>query len=147
MKIRWDMKKIFTNPIAAIIAAGLMILAFMDLKIGLDLGRVMAKGVLLSLLCAMTLLPILILLTDKLIEKTRKKPFEPKMSALSNFNYKHRKKMALVFLGIFALSFYLNIKTEISFEQPSDNFSKSSRTPRNSRSTAASFTVQRPWYW
>ena len=103
-------------------AAGLMILAFMDLKIGLDLGRVMAKGVLLSLLCAMTLLPILILLTDKLIEKTRKKPFEPKMSALSNFNYEHRKKMALVFLGIFALSFYLNIKTEISFEQPSDNF-------------------------
>ena len=51
---------------------GLLALLFMSFTIGKDLGLVLAKGVLLSLLVIFTCLPALILMFDKLIEKTKK---------------------------------------------------------------------------
>ena len=53
---------------------GLLMLVFMRFKIGMDLGIVLAKGVLCSLLCVFTVLPGLILWADKLIRRTTKKP-------------------------------------------------------------------------
>ena len=51
---------------------GLLALLFMSFKIGTDLGIVLAKGVLISLICIFTILPSLILIFDKLIYKTQK---------------------------------------------------------------------------
>ena len=52
---------------------GLLALLFMSFKIGIDLGIVLSKGVLISLICIFTVLPSLILIFDKLIYKTHKK--------------------------------------------------------------------------
>lgn len=51
---------------------GLLALVFMKFKIGMDLGIVLAKGVFISMVCVITILPCLILLCDKLITRTAK---------------------------------------------------------------------------
>ena len=66
--------------------AGFIALCSMNLTLGKDIGIVMAKGVLIGLLCAITLLPSLILVCDKLIEKTKHKPLLPKFNHIKEFN-------------------------------------------------------------
>lgn len=61
---------------------GLLALVFMSFKIGMDLGIVLAKGVLISMLCIFTVLPFLILISDKLIHKTAKKVLNIPMNNL-----------------------------------------------------------------
>lgn len=58
---------------------GLLALVFMSFKIGRDLGLVLAKGVLISLLCIFTALPGMVLACDGLIKKTAKKTLSPPM--------------------------------------------------------------------
>lgn len=60
---------------------GLLMLVFMRFKIGMDLGIVLAKGVLFSLLCVFTVLPGLILWADKVVRKTMKSRAHPSASA------------------------------------------------------------------
>ena len=75
---------------------GLLMLVFMRFKIGMDLGIVLAKGVLFSLLCVFTVLPGLILWADKVVRKTMKKPRAPKrerksvLAGLGRFSYRCR---------------------------------------------------------
>ncbi|MCR5282197.1 MAG: MMPL family transporter [Lachnospiraceae bacterium] len=76
--------------------AGFIALCFMSFTLGLDLGIVMAKGVLIGVICCVTVLPSLILIFDKVIEKTRHKPLIPKLS-ISEFVAKHYRIIALVF--------------------------------------------------
>ena len=53
--------------------AGFLVLCTMDLKLGTDLGLVMAKGVFLGVVCVLTIFPSLILVCENLIEKTNHK--------------------------------------------------------------------------
>lgn len=52
---------------------GLLALVFMSFKIGKDMGIVLAKGVFINLICIFTILPMLVVRFDKLMEKSRKK--------------------------------------------------------------------------
>lgn len=79
--------------------AGFIALCFMSFTLGLDLGIVMAKGVLLGVIGCLTTLPSMILLLDKVIEKTIHKPLIPSMDKLS----KALLKRPLVFIVIFAV--------------------------------------------
>lgn len=63
---------------------GFLAITIMTLKLGFDLGIVVAKGVLLSLICSITLLPSLILIFDKIIEKTSFESFS--FSRIKIFN-------------------------------------------------------------
>ena len=96
-------KSISSSSVTTIV--GLAMLAFMSFTIGKDLGLVLAKGVLMSLLCIFTCLPGLILMFDKLIEKTHKKSPEFKLDKLGNFIYKARHVLAILFVVIFARKF------------------------------------------
>ena len=98
-------KSISSSSVTTIV--GLAMLAFMSFTIGKDLGFVLAKGVLMSLLCIFTCLPGLILMFDKLISKTQKKSPEFKLDRLGNFIYKARHVGAILFLVIFIGSFML----------------------------------------
>lgn len=69
---------------------GFLALVFMRFKIGLDLGLVMAKGIIFSLISVMVLLPVLILLTRKAIDKTRHRSFLPSFKGLGKFVVKIR---------------------------------------------------------
>ena len=93
----------------------LMMLCFMRLKIGADLGIVLAKGVLLSLICNFTVLPCLALTFDKAITATTKKIPQLPANTLSRFEMRFRLPLAIVFVGIFIASFLLQKRTEVSF--------------------------------
>ena len=100
---------------------GLLMLVFMRFKIGMDLGIVLAKGVLCSLLCVFTVLPGLILWADKLVRKTTKKPRAPKrarrsvLAALGRFSYRWRGAIAAAFVLLFAGTYVLQLSTQIAY--------------------------------
>lgn len=79
--------------------AGFIALCFMSFTLGRDLGIVMAKGVLLGVIGCVTILPSMILLLDKPLQKTRHKSLIPDMSRFA----KGVCKRFPVFLVIFAL--------------------------------------------
>ena len=101
---------------------GLLALVFMKLKIGADMGIVLAKGVLCSLVSIYTVLPTLILALDSHIEKTTKWVPRFRTDGLAEFSMKFRVPLAVIFVVILAVSYYLHNKTEISFsfEQKSE---------------------------
>ncbi len=86
---------------------GLLALVFMSFKIGKDLGFVLAKGVLFSLICIFFVLPDLILMFDKWIVKSRKKSPNIKLDGLGKYSYKIRYIAVPLFLVIFIGSFVL----------------------------------------
>ena len=94
---------------------GMSMLAFMDFKIGLDMGIVLSKGVFLSLVSIYFVLPSLILSFDKLIRKTVKKVPLPHTYKLSGFELRHRTLIAVSFAIFFVASYFLSKRTEISF--------------------------------
>ena len=96
-------------------AAGLLALAFMHFKIGLDLGFVLAKGVLFSLVCVLTLLPGLVVMGDRLIERSTKKAVHFSMRRLSRFSYRRRYILAAGFAVIFIAFFFLQGSTPIVY--------------------------------
>lgn len=79
--------------------AGFLALCFMSYTLGFDLGIVMAKGVIIGVISCVTTLPALILVFDKLIEKTKHKPLIPNMNKFSKFV----TKRAVIFVIIFAI--------------------------------------------
>lgn len=78
--------------------AGFAALCFMTFRFGLDVGRVMMKGVALGVICCVTVLPSLILLFEKPIEKTRHRPLLPTFEKVADFVQKHYKVIFLIFL-------------------------------------------------
>lgn len=78
--------------------AGLLALLFMAFRIGFDIGVVLIKGIVVSALTSMTLLPILILLLEKLLQKTEKKAFIPEGKIFSKIAFKGYKIVAPVAL-------------------------------------------------
>ena len=86
---------------------GLLTLVFMSFTIGRDLGIILAKGVLLSLLSIFFVLPGLILIFDKAIEKTKKKSFNISLNKLGKISYHFRYIVLILFIGIFAFSYFL----------------------------------------
>ena len=86
---------------------GLLALVFMTFKIGKDLGFVLAKGVLFSLICIFFVLPDLILIFDKWISKTKKRSPNIKLGKLGSFSYKIRFIAVPIFLIVFITSFLL----------------------------------------
>lgn len=79
--------------------AGFLALCFMSFTLGRDLGILMAKGVLLGVLSCVTVLPSLILLLDKPLQKTRHRSILPKMDGLA----KGVTKVFPLFLALFVV--------------------------------------------
>ena len=96
MAINETLKSVVGSSITTI--AGFAALCFMRFRFGLDVGLVMMKGVALGVICCVTVLPSMILLFEKPIEKTRHKPFLPSFSKIADFVQKHSKVVFLVFL-------------------------------------------------
>lgn len=86
---------------------GLLTLIFMSFTIGKDLGLVLAKGVLLSLVSIFLCLPTLILVFDKLINKTRKKALNIKLNGLGKMSFKFKYPLTIIFVFFFIGSYFL----------------------------------------
>lgn len=82
--------------------AGFLALCGMNLTLGKDIGLVMAKGVLCGLLCVLTLFPALLLVFEKVLDKTKHKPLLPKFRFVQKFATKHTFLIIAIF-GILAI--------------------------------------------
>ena len=78
--------------------AGFLALCTMQLTLGKDIGLVMAKGIVCGLITVLTILPALLLICDKLIEKTKHKVLLPKFNFLQKISINNTKKILVVFL-------------------------------------------------
>lgn len=96
--------------------AGFLSLCFMDLTLGMDIGLVMAKGVLWGLICVLTLFPTLLLAFDNLIEKTKHKDIFPKFNKIQYIINKYHKVIAGVFLIILIPAVIGNAKYEVYYK-------------------------------
>ena len=100
---------------------GLLTLVFMSFTIGRDLGLVLAKGVLLSLLVIFTCLPALILMFDKLISKTKKKAPNINLNKLGSLIYKCRIVGFILLIVLFVGSYILKGNLGILYTPSDEN--------------------------
>ena len=95
--------------------SGLAALGFMEFGIGLDLAVVMIKAILLSMMAVFTLMPGLLVISSKLIDKTKHKSFVPSVSAIGRFSIKTRYIVPPIFLVILVGSFIISNKIPFLF--------------------------------
>ena len=96
--------------------AGFLALCFMDLTLGKDIGIVMAKGVIWGLICVLSVFPSLLLVFDKLIEKTKQKNFLPKFQHIQNFSIKHNIILIIIFLILLIPACYGNSHYQVYYK-------------------------------
>lgn len=109
--------KTFTSVIGSSLTtiAGFLALCSMNLTLGKDIGIVMAKGVLLGVICVITILPAMILEFNTLIEKTKHKEVFPKFKGIRNFVIKHYRIITIMFIIILPIAFYGYKNTDIYY--------------------------------
>lgn len=95
--------------------AGFIALCFMSFTLGLDLGIVMSKGVVLGVISCITILPSMILIFDKAITKTKHKPVIRKPEKLPRFISKHYVVFGLIFLIVIFPAYYGNSKAPVYY--------------------------------
>ena len=86
--------------------AGFVALCFMSFTLGLDMGIVMAKGVVIGVICCVTILPSMILIFDKAIEKTRHRAVIPSFSKVSPWIVKHYYIFLIIFAVLIVPAYY-----------------------------------------
>ena len=96
--------------------AGFIALCFMSFTLGLDMGVVMAKGVLLGVICCVTVLPSLILVFDKAIWKTAHKTVHLPTDGLSEFVMKHYKLFAVIMVVLWIPALYGNANYNVYYK-------------------------------
>ena len=86
--------------------AGFLALCTMDLALGKDIGLVMAKGVVIGVICSITILPAFVLVFDKAIHKFKHKTIIPEFKKVSTLVTKHYKAFIVAFLVIMLPAFF-----------------------------------------
>ena len=117
--MRYSFGAISSSSVTTVV--GLIVLIFMSFTIGRDMGLVLSKGVILSLVSIFTSLPALLLIFDKAIQKTQKKTLKLKMDWLAIFANSFRKLALPAFLIIFVASLILKGNTLIQFTASDNN--------------------------
>jgi len=100
---------------------GLLALVFLSFKLGPELGIVLAKGVFISMLCTFTVLPVMILAMDSMLEKTRKKSLSIPMGFITKISYAARYAMPVIFVVLLVGSYFLQGYTTILFTEKSED--------------------------
>ncbi|WP_346896131.1 efflux RND transporter permease subunit [Clostridium sp. UBA7503] len=95
--------------------AGFLALCTMDLALGKDIGLVMAKGVLLGVICTVTILPALILTFDRVIHKYKHKTLLPTFEKTSEFVVKHHKAFVIIGILVFIPAFIGKINAKVYY--------------------------------
>ena len=110
--------KTFTSVLGSSLTtiAGFLALCSMNLTLGKDIGIVMAKGVLFGVISVVTILPSLILMFDKAIQKTKHKELLPKFTTISEFNIKHYKAIIVIFLIALPIALYGYNNTKVYYK-------------------------------
>lgn len=121
-----DNKKAMSNAITATISsvvgssittvAGFIALCFMSFTLGLDLGIVMAKGVILGVISCVTILPSFILVFDKIINKTKHRQILPDFNKVPGFISKHYKIFVALFILLLVPAIYGQSNAKVYYD-------------------------------
>jgi predicted RND superfamily exporter protein len=95
--------------------AGFLALCFMSYELGMDMGIVMAKGVVIGVICCITVLPSMILVFDKALEKTIHKDLVPSLEKPSKFIIKHHAAFIVLFIVVLIPAIYGQINTNVYY--------------------------------
>lgn len=115
------MDKAMQKTIASIFAsslttfAGFLVLILMRLGLGKDIGLVMSKGVLLGLISTVVVLPPMILIAEKLVERFNHRVFLPSFEKTSNLVLNHKKTFFLAFLILFVPAIFGAQNTDLYY--------------------------------
>ena len=96
--------------------AGFIALFFMSFTLGLDIGRVMAKGVVFGVIGCVTILPSMILVFDRVIEKTKHRPLMKEFEKIPRFTTGHYIPILIIFLIILPLAIYGNDHVAVYYD-------------------------------
>ena len=107
-------KSVTSSSITTI--AGFAALCFMTFKLGMDLGLVMAKGVVIGVIVCITFLPSLILCFDKAIERTSHKSLIPSMDGVSAKVVKFWPVAIILFVALIGPAYYGNKNYDIYYD-------------------------------
>lgn len=95
--------------------AGFIALCFMSFTLGLDLGVVMAKGVVIGVICCVTVLPSMIMIFDGVLRKTKHRPFLPDMDRISDFITKHYRFFVLLLVLLIVPAAYCQKHADVYY--------------------------------
>ena len=97
--------------------AGFVALCFMSFTLGMDLGVVMAKGVVFGVICCVTVLPALILTFDKALEKTMHREILPaRFDKLAGFIVNHAWIFIVIFVALLGPAIYGYQHTNVYYD-------------------------------
>lgn len=96
--------------------AGFVAMCFMTFTLGLDLGIVMAKGVIFGVIGCVTILPAMILTFDKAIQKTKHKALMPNMDKIGNFVTRKYGIFIVLFVVILIPALYGYTHTDVYYD-------------------------------
>ncbi|MCR5590602.1 MAG: MMPL family transporter [Lachnospiraceae bacterium] len=94
---------------------GLIAMTFMQFKMGPDMGIVLIKAILLSLVSVFLLMPGVIMLFAGLMEKTKHRNFIPKITAIAKFDYATRFFMVPVFIAVIIAAFFISNRCHYAY--------------------------------
>ena len=108
----------FTSVVGSSITtvAGFIALCFMSFTLGLDLGIIMAKGVIFGVICCVTVLPSMILIFDKALEKTKHKVIIPNLGRIAGFVTDHYLIFFIAFFIILIPALYGYTHTSVYYD-------------------------------
>ena len=118
--------------------AGLLSLLFMSFTIGFDIGLVLSKGIVCSMLCVFLLMPSVVLLLEKPLLRTRHRPLNPGGDHLAGLIDRVKKPLAAVMILAVLGGLYCNSRNTFSFSSPE------SKADRASAQIDAVFGASRP---
>lgn len=95
--------------------AGFLALCFMSFTLGLDIGLVMAKGVLFGVISCVTILPALVLAFEKPLMRTRHKALLPDIKGIGNFLSKHYITFIVLLVALFIPFAYAQAHTKVYY--------------------------------
>lgn len=94
---------------------GLLAMTFMEFRLGYDLGRVLIKSILFSMLSVFMLMPGIIMVFSRFIEKTRHRSFIPNISGVGRFAWKSRNIIPPLFVIVIVIGFYYSSQSPLQY--------------------------------
>ena len=111
--VRRSFGSVFGSGMTTVV--GLLALTCMSFRIGGEIGVVLAKGALCSMICIFTMLPAMLLWAIRLIARTSKRPFDPPTKRLAEFSFRYRCIILIFTVILAAAAFILRQGTKIAY--------------------------------
>ena len=96
--------------------SGFVALCFMSFTLGMDLGVVMAKGVVFGVIGCVTILPSMLLVFDKAVQKTKHRPILPDLGRIAGWITRHYKWFVAAFILILFPAIYGYTHTDVYYD-------------------------------